>query len=193
MWRSIIWRRRLSGEIIKTLTPSGAAHVAENGPSQESGTADPLESFGDHDAENVALQRSFLKESVPAEPVGSQGITSCAGTHHCRLCGRQNGVGKTSDLVTRKCTFCDQEIRRDVTSRVRREPQQRSLKSFFAPSVAATADCSVGNPAAVASPSDMGSGPPDFDSGASSVLRLLEGKTVWTRQWEHLFRPVQRR
>ena len=85
-------------------------------------------------------------------------------------------MGKTSDPVTRKCTSCDQEIRRDVTSRVRREPQQRSLKSFFAPSFATTAVCSVDNPAAVASPSDIGPGPSDIDSGASSVPRLLEGK-----------------
>ena len=70
----------------------------------------------DHDAENVALQRPLLKESVPVEPMGSQKIASiptlrqqdlCWSTS-CRQCGRQNGVGKVSDSVMRKCTSCDQ-------------------------------------------------------------------------------------
>ena len=96
----------LSGETVETLTLSGAAHVVENVAKQESGTDDPLEVFGDHAAEKVALQRRFLKESVPVEPVESQNIASIPTLREqdlcwctsCRLCGRQNGVGKMSVL-----------------------------------------------------------------------------------------------
>ena len=98
-------------------------------------------------------------------------------------------MGKTSDPVTRKCTSCDQEKRRDVTSQVRREPQQRSLKSFFAPSVATKAVGSVDNPAAVASPSDIRPGPSDIDSGASSALRLLEEKDCFDETVGTPFQP----
>ena len=67
-------------ETIETLTLSGSACVVENGVPQESGMDDPLEVFGDHAVENVALQRPFLKESVLVEPVVSRVNPDAAGT-----------------------------------------------------------------------------------------------------------------
>ena len=78
------------------------------------------------------------------------------GCTSCRLWGRQNGVGKLSEFVLQRCTSRDQELRHEVMCWIPREPhpggprdkwQQRSLKSFFVPSVDTVSDDVVGNPA----------------------------------------------
>ena len=78
------------------------------------------------------------------------------GCTSCRLCGRQNGKGELSEFVMRQCTSRDQDLRYEVMCRILREPhpggprdkwKQRSLKSFFVPSVDTVSDDVLGNPA----------------------------------------------
>ena len=68
-------------------------------------------------------------------------VNGCA---NCRLCGRQNGMGKLLEFLMRRCTSRDQELRCEVMSRIPKEPRlgrprakwrQLSLKSWFATSV----------------------------------------------------------
>ena len=80
-----------------------------------------------------------IKNGTPTQDT-SLGQSSMVAQAVCRLCGRQNGVGKLSEFVKRRCTSRDQNLRYEVMCRIQREPhpgctrdkwQQRSLKSFF--------------------------------------------------------------
>ena len=57
-----------------------------NGATQESGTKDLLEVFGDPAAENVALKPQLLTVSVPVEPVRSQNSESIPTLLEQELC-----------------------------------------------------------------------------------------------------------